>query len=183
MTRKENEHVLDPGLRQSEGLLYVESPDGRGGLSLSRRFTLGGSWTSCEGRQGGFLLRGGDRRPQAVLDGRGLGVVRELAALRVAVGVGTAARPAALRRPGRARRTRRWSEPITWGCAISRAQTLSRRDNGRRGLLTRKGSTLCRDGWSVAVMSSSPPAVALRKPQASQPARKCSVAGLVVASM
>ena len=30
--------------------MYVESPDGRGGLSLSRRFTLGGSWTSCEGR-------------------------------------------------------------------------------------------------------------------------------------
>ena len=40
------------------------------------------------GRQGGFILRGGDRRPQAVLDGRGLGVVREEAALRVAVGGG-----------------------------------------------------------------------------------------------
>ena len=51
MIQKEHEHVLDPGLRQSEGLLYVESPDGRGGLSLSRRFTLGGSWTSCEGRR------------------------------------------------------------------------------------------------------------------------------------
>ena len=32
------------------------------------------------GRQGGFILRGGDRRPQAVLDGRGLSVVREEAA-------------------------------------------------------------------------------------------------------
>ena len=51
MTQRENEHVLDPGLRQSECLLYVESPDGRGGLSLSRRFTLGGSWTSCEGQR------------------------------------------------------------------------------------------------------------------------------------
>ena len=40
------------------------------------------------GRQGGFILRGGDRRPQAVLDGCGLGVVREEAALRVAVGGG-----------------------------------------------------------------------------------------------
>ena len=40
------------------------------------------------GRQGGFILRGGDRRPQAVLDGRGLGVVQEEAALRVAVGGG-----------------------------------------------------------------------------------------------
>ena len=40
------------------------------------------------GRQGGVILRGGDRRPQAVLDGRGLGVVREEAALRVAVGGG-----------------------------------------------------------------------------------------------
>ena len=40
------------------------------------------------GRQGGFILRGGDRRPQAVLDERGLGVVREEAALRVAVGGG-----------------------------------------------------------------------------------------------
>ena len=40
------------------------------------------------GRQGGFILRGGDRRPQAVLDGRGLSVVREEAALRVAVGGG-----------------------------------------------------------------------------------------------
>ena len=40
------------------------------------------------GRQGEFILRGGDRRPQAVLDGRGLGVVREEAALRVAVGAG-----------------------------------------------------------------------------------------------
>ena len=40
------------------------------------------------GRQGGFILRGGDRRPQAVLDGRGLGAVREEAALRVAVGSG-----------------------------------------------------------------------------------------------
>ena len=66
---------------------------------------------------------------------------------------------------------------------MPRAQTLSRREHGRRGSLTRKVSTLCRDGWSVGVMSSSPPAVALRKPQASQPARKCSVAGLVVASM
>ena len=66
---------------------------------------------------------------------------------------------------------------------MPRAQTLSRRDHGRRGLLTRKVSTLCRDGLSVGVMSSSPPAVALRKPQASQPARKCSVAGLVVAPM
>ena len=40
------------------------------------------------GRQGGFILRGGDPRPQAVLDRRGLGVVREDAALRVAVGGG-----------------------------------------------------------------------------------------------
>ena len=40
------------------------------------------------GRQGGFILRSPDRRPQVVLDGRGLGVVREEAALRVAVGVG-----------------------------------------------------------------------------------------------
>ena len=40
------------------------------------------------GRQGGIILRGGDRRPQAVLDRRGLGVVREEAALRVAVGGG-----------------------------------------------------------------------------------------------
>ena len=40
------------------------------------------------GRQGGFILRGGDRRLQAVLDGRGLGVVWEEAALRVAVGGG-----------------------------------------------------------------------------------------------
>ena len=37
------------------------------------------------GRQGRFILRGGDRRRQAVLDGRGLGVVREEAALCVAV--------------------------------------------------------------------------------------------------
>ena len=131
------------------------------------------------GRQGGSILRGGDRRPQAVLDGRGLGVVREEAALRVAVG----AVGAVLRRPGKARRTGRWSEPITWGCAMPRAQTLSRRDHSRRGSLTGKVSTLCRDGWSEGVMSSSPPAVALQKPQASQPAPKCSVAGLVVASM
>ena len=40
------------------------------------------------GRQGGFILRGGDRRPPAVLDGRGLGVVREEAALCVALGGG-----------------------------------------------------------------------------------------------
>ena len=33
------------------------------------------------------------------------------------------------------------------------------------------------------VMYSAPPAVAPRKPQASQPAQKCSVAGLVVASL
>ena len=50
MIQKEHEHEQDTGLRQSEGPLYVESPDGRGGLSLSRRFTLRGSWTSCEGR-------------------------------------------------------------------------------------------------------------------------------------
>ena len=135
------------------------------------------------GRQEGLILRGGDRCPQAVLDGRGLGVVREEAALRVAVGVGIVACPVALRRPGRARQTGRWSDPITLGCAMPRAQTLSRRDHGRRGSLTMKVSTLCRDGWSVGVMSSSPPAVALRKPQASQPARKCSVARLEVASM
>ena len=98
-------------------------------------------------------------------------------------GVGIVACPAALRRPGRARQTGRWSDPTTWGCAMPRAQTLSRRDHGRRGSLTRKVSTLCRDGWRVGVMSSAPPAVALRKPQASQPARKWSLAGLVVASM
>ena len=40
------------------------------------------------GRQGGLILRGGDRCPQAALDGRGLGIVREEAALRVAVGGG-----------------------------------------------------------------------------------------------
>ena len=40
------------------------------------------------GGQGGFILRGSARRSQAVLDGRGLGVVREEAALRVAVGGG-----------------------------------------------------------------------------------------------
>ena len=40
------------------------------------------------GRQGGFILRGGDRRPRAVVDRCGLGVVREEAALRVAVGGG-----------------------------------------------------------------------------------------------
>ena len=40
------------------------------------------------GRQGGFILRGGDCRPQAVLDGRCLGVVWEEAALCVAVGGG-----------------------------------------------------------------------------------------------
>ena len=40
------------------------------------------------GRQGGLILRGGDRCPQAALDGRGLGVVREEAALRVSVGGG-----------------------------------------------------------------------------------------------
>ena len=66
---------------------------------------------------------------------------------------------------------------------MPRAQTSSRRDHGSRGSLTRKVSTLCRDGWSLGVMSSTPPAVALRKPEASQPALKCSVGGLVVASM
>ena len=40
------------------------------------------------GRQGGFILRGGDRRPQAVWNGRGLGIVQEEAALRLAVGGG-----------------------------------------------------------------------------------------------
>ena len=129
------------------------------------------------------MLRGGDRCPQAALNRRGLGVVREEAALRVAVGGGGRRCPAALRRPGSARRTGRWSHPTTWGFAMPRAQTLYRRDHSRRGSLTRKVSTLCRDGWSVGVMSSTPPAVALQKPQASQPAQKCSVAGLLVASM
>ena len=73
------------------------------------------------GGQGGLILRGGDRCPQAVLDGRGLGFVWEEAALRVAVGVGIVTCPAALRRPGRARQTGRWSDPITWGCAMPRA--------------------------------------------------------------
>ena len=40
------------------------------------------------GRKGGFILRGGDRCPQAALDGRGLGVVREEVSLCVAVGGG-----------------------------------------------------------------------------------------------
>ena len=56
---------------------------------------------------------------------------------------------------------------------MPRAKTLSRRDHGRRGSLTRKVSTVCQDGWSVGVMSSTLPAVAPWKPQASQPARKC----------
>ena len=66
---------------------------------------------------------------------------------------------------------------------MPRAQTLSRRDHGSRGSLTRKVSTLCQDGWSVGVMSSTLPAVAVQKPQASEPAWKRSVAGLVVTSM
>ena len=53
----------------------------------------------------------------------------------------------------------------------------------QEGVVDQVVSTLCRDGWSVGVMSSTPPAVALRKPQDSQPARKCSVSGWVVASM
>ena len=58
MIQKEHEHEQDPCLRQSEGLLYVESPDGRGGLSLSRRLTLRGCRTSCKGRwaSGGALV-------------------------------------------------------------------------------------------------------------------------------
>ena len=66
---------------------------------------------------------------------------------------------------------------------MRRAQTLPRRDHGRRASLGRKVSTLCREGWSMRVMSSAPPAVALWKPQASQPERKCSLAALVLASM
>ena len=46
---------------------------------------FGGAHPGC---QGGFLLRGGDRGPQAALDGRGLGVIREEAALCVALGGG-----------------------------------------------------------------------------------------------
>ena len=58
------------------------------------------------GREGGFILRGGDRHPQAVLDGRCLGVVREEATLRVAVGGGhrRAPRCAEEARQGRADR-------------------------------------------------------------------------------
>ena len=128
------------------------------------------------GRQRGLGLRGGDGRPQSALDGRRLSVVWEEAALRVAVG-------AASRGPGRARRTRRWSDAITWGCAMPRPQTLSRRDHSKRGSLTRKVSTRCREGWSMGFISSTPRAVALRKPQAPQPVRKCCVARLVRASM
>ena len=135
------------------------------------------------GRQGGFILRGSDRRPQAVLDGRGLGVVREETALRVAVGGGHRCAPCCAEEARQGQADREVVRADHPGCAMPRAQTLSRRDHGRRGSLTSKVSSLCRDGWSVGVMSSSPPAVALRKPQASQPARKCSVAGLVVASM
>ena len=72
---------------------------------------------------------------------------------------------------------------LTWGCAMPPAQMLSCRGQGRRGSLTRKVSTLCRDGWREGDMSSSPPAVLLRKPQASQPKGTCSAAWLVVASM
>ena len=191
------------------------------------------------GRQGGFILRGVDRRPQAVLDGRGLGVVREEAAFSVAVGGGHRRAPRCIEEAERGRGAGRWSEPTTWGCAMPRAQTQERlRESPLDGLsgvgqgahgqipqredpgawqrlrlhcvpsplgvwrggrdrarlkevacplvgvpLTRKVSTLCQDGWSVGVMSSSQAAVALRKPQAFQPARKCSVAGLEVASM
>ena len=135
------------------------------------------------GRWRGLVLCGGDRRPQAALDWRSVRVVREEASLRVAVGVSTAAFPIASRRPGRTRWTGRWSDPTTWGCAMPRPQRLSRRDHGRRGSLTRKVSTLCRDGWSVGVISCAPPAVALQGTQASQPERNESVAWLVVASM
>ena len=45
-------------------------------------------WGPQPGRQGGLVLRGGDRCLQAALDGRGLGVIREESALRVAVGGG-----------------------------------------------------------------------------------------------
>ena len=73
--------------------------------------------------------------------------------------------------------------PNHLGVRHTAAQTISRRDNGRRGSLTRKVSTLCRDGWSVGVMSSMRPAVALQKIQASEPTRKCPMNRLVVASM
>ena len=87
---------------------------------------------------------------------------------------------------GRHRRTPRCAEEARQGQAdreVVQADHLGVCHAARRGLLTRKVSTLCRDGWRVGVMSSSPPAVALRKPETSQPARKCFVAGLVVASM
>ena len=129
------------------------------------------------GRQGGFILRGGDRRPQAVLDGHGLGVVREEAALRVAVVGGHCRAPCCAEKAWQVQADREVVRADHLRVCHAASQTLSRRDHGRSGSLTRKVSTLCRDGWSVGVMSSSLPAVALRKPQASEPARKCSVAG------
>ena len=105
------------------------------------------------GHQRGLVLRGGDRRPQAALDRRGPGVVWEEAALRVAVGGGHRRLPCRVEEARRGETDREVVRPDHLGVR-----------HGRRGLLTRKLSTRCRDGWSVGVISSTPPAVAIWKP-------------------
>ena len=135
------------------------------------------------GRQGGFILRGGDRRPQAVLDGRGLGVVREEAALRVAVGGGHCRAPRCAEETRQGQADREVVRADHLGVCHAASPDAFPQGPRQEGLVDQEDVHPVLGRVERGVMSSSPPAAALRKPQASQPARKCSVAGLAGTSM
>ena len=84
------------------------------------------------GHHGGLILRERDRRPQTALDGRSLGVVREEAALCVAVGGGHRPVPCRVEEARQRQADRAVVRPGPLECAMPRAQTLSHTTHARQ---------------------------------------------------
>ena len=135
------------------------------------------------GRQGGLVLRGRDRRPQAALDWRNFGVVGEKAALRVAVGGGHRRLPRLVEEARYDQADGEVVRPDHLGVCHAAGPDALPQGPWQEGLVDQEGVHPVSRRLEREVMSSTPPAVDLRTPQASRPARKSSVALLVAAFM
>ena len=136
-----------------------------------------------QGRPRGLVLCGGDRRPRAALDGRGLGVVREEAALGVAVGSGYRPVPRRVKEAPQIQGHREVVRPNHLGVRRAAGPDALPQGPWQEKLVDQGGvqpvpGRVERGGHVLLAVC-----CGLWKPQASQPARKCSVARLVVASM
>ena len=135
------------------------------------------------GAREGCVLRGADRRPQAALDGCGVGVVREEVARSFAVGGGYCRVPRCVKEARQDQAD--WEVVGPYNTWLPHALSLDEFPQGPRheGLIDQggvhpvPGRVEC-GGHVIRPYRRGPPEAA-----GLQPERKCSLAGLVVASM